>query len=376
MKKKITLILIFCAFTFINVRAQISLGAGDFPTAGLNFKYYGTDTTTALTPLVSLGSPGAGGTYSISAGIASHIVDTVIQHYVATSQTPFPADHPNSNVGLFTWPVMLDAGIGTPDTVAWLWSFFNSTATGVNMNGLSAIIDTQMFGTTIPGPLVPFSKNYNPGLTIMSSSFNLGYHVHDSIYHCIVLGVGWPIARVEYITRDVEIDGWGTLTTPKGSYDVLRGKVRIVRAENYIQPADTANPTFHDYFWEYYYEFYAKGLGAPACLIRMDENFANVLTVNFTDFPPAGIQETRLPAMSIYPNPATDHIIIGPDITSGKPLTLVISDISGKRIREIQNPEMSSINTMNIDVSGLEAGTYFVQVVTEKKIFSQKFIKM
>lgn len=72
-------------------------------------------------------------------------------------------------------------------------------------------------------------------------------------------------------------------------------------------------------------------------------------------------------AVSIYPNPTTDHVIVTAPVGS----QVIISDISGRRISE--NEFVSE--KMNIDFSSYNSGLYFVQITHNGVAFSGKLIK-
>ena len=73
--------------------------------------------------------------------------------------------------------------------------------------------------------------------------------------------------------------------------------------------------------------------------------------------------------ISIYPNPVTNNLNVAG--LTGKS-TLKITNIAGKTMME-QNTDA---NSLNIDLSGLKAGTYILSLTDEaERIFIKKFIK-
>lgn len=72
-------------------------------------------------------------------------------------------------------------------------------------------------------------------------------------------------------------------------------------------------------------------------------------------------------AVSIYPNPASDHVIVTAPIGS----QVVITDIAGRRVSEYEIVG----TTIDINVSSYNSGLYFVQITHDGVAFSGKLIK-
>lgn len=80
-----------------------------------------------------------------------------------------------------------------------------------------------------------------------------------------------------------------------------------------------------------------------------------------------GVQEIQKDMQwELYPNPATNEINIKG--ISGEELKIQIIDLNGKIL-------LSTENNHSVNVSGLNAGTYFVRIIRDSKVEQQKFIK-
>lgn len=73
--------------------------------------------------------------------------------------------------------------------------------------------------------------------------------------------------------------------------------------------------------------------------------------------------------LSVYPNPANDRLYIS-NLTDSHKITFSIIDLLGKTIIN------ESLDSDYIDISMLESGVYFIQLNTENKISTAKFIKV
>ncbi len=81
-----------------------------------------------------------------------------------------------------------------------------------------------------------------------------------------------------------------------------------------------------------------------------------------------GIEKSlKIEEISIYPNPVINQLIIGN--TNLKITKMTIIDLTGKFVKTIKQ------NFNTIDVSNLEAGIYFVKLISNKKTIIKKFVK-
>ena len=93
-----------------------------------------------------------------------------------------------------------------------------------------------------------------------------------------------------------------------------------------------------------------------------EETYNDWVLINFT-----GIKQTEEPQITVYPNPATDYIVV-----KGAPLsTVTVSDLSGRTIyRQAHTGE-----SKNIATASWESGIYLVTVQTEHTKVVSKILK-
>ncbi len=72
----------------------------------------------------------------------------------------------------------------------------------------------------------------------------------------------------------------------------------------------------------------------------------------------------------IYPNPVMDILNINIFLKSNEVLPLVVTDILGNSVLK------TTSNISALDVSHLQSGLYFINVVSDNKIFTHKFMKL
>ena len=84
--------------------------------------------------------------------------------------------------------------------------------------------------------------------------------------------------------------------------------------------------------------------------------------------PPSGINENSLPnKIKVFPNPATDNIII----ESPQQAVIEISNIEGQIINRLKIKD----NKTDIDISDFASGVYIIRAQTDSGIKTEKFIK-
>jgi hypothetical protein len=81
--------------------------------------------------------------------------------------------------------------------------------------------------------------------------------------------------------------------------------------------------------------------------------------------------------ITLYPQPATDLLNISYDNPKDSYLTISITDLNGKLVKEISNNDFKPAGKQNLqyNLSGLTSGTYILQISSEKGILSKKFVK-
>ena len=76
--------------------------------------------------------------------------------------------------------------------------------------------------------------------------------------------------------------------------------------------------------------------------------------------------------VTVYPNPANDHILISVAGKKSDRKTISISDFSGRVVFQTQK---SVENTYMVDVSGLKKDFYIVEVWSGAKVYRKKWFR-
>lgn len=98
---------------------------------------------------------------------------------------------------------------------------------------------------------------------------------------------------------------------------------------------------------------------------------------NFTTQNTVGIEELTADLnISLFPNPASQNIILNYESTSSKEMMITISDISGKELQTNQFSSSIGKNQQQLSIENLEAGIYFMEIKDDVASKKLKFIKL
>ncbi|MEP7129145.1 MAG: choice-of-anchor V domain-containing protein [Chitinophagales bacterium] len=91
-----------------------------------------------------------------------------------------------------------------------------------------------------------------------------------------------------------------------------------------------------------------------------------------------GINElAEINSLNVFPNPATDHVIITYYLNQQQPVIISLYDLAGKRISQLTN-ETQQAGTYNLSYSldKIESGLYVVRLETGNQSLSRKIVKL
>ncbi|MBC7696419.1 MAG: DUF4465 domain-containing protein [Burkholderiales bacterium] len=98
---------------------------------------------------------------------------------------------------------------------------------------------------------------------------------------------------------------------------------------------------------------------------------------NFTIQSTVGIEELSADLnISLFPNPASQNIILNYESKSSKQIMMTIYDITGKELQTNQFTSSIGTNQQKISVETLEAGIYFLEMKDQQSSKKIKFIKL
>lgn len=205
--------------------------------------------------------------------------------------------------------------------------------------------------------------DYSNPMTVFELPLSMGTSGNDNFESSFFSGVQFERTG----TTDWEVDGWGTLITPAGTFnDVIRVKMNQEILDD--GGAMQVESNFEIYHW------YKAGTNSPLLVVTYSETTivgtppqaAQVL--QYLDLP-LSTSDSYIDEAKIYPNPVQDNMYI--DIKNENVQSIRIIDIQGKE--HLNTSFLPSIN-----LSELDGGIYFVELLgSNHSILSRnKFIKL
>jgi len=335
MKKQ--LLSIIALLSFGTVTAQITITQADVAPLGFVI-FRGTDTTFTETPI------GPGGT-NMSWDF-SGIVDDTGDTLAISDPSVFPAfsNFPSSNIAIIN-------GGGTA------YGILNSSSLSIigqtaTVAGTDIVVDVNP-----PEIVVDFPANYND--SYFNSSIAYGAFPYTA-------QAGVDSARIKSVKdKQVDIDAWGSLIIPFGTFNVIRTKESIIQYDTVdahltgfppiVPPSWTnvqANETHTTHF-----TYWANGIGFPVMEADSLEATGEVNVTWLLQSPTASIKEqTSLTNALVYPNTAKDLVTIR--LTNSSAATIEVTDVLGKQVKKLSEQKIAS----TLNVSDLTEGIYVYKV--------------
>ena len=207
--------------------------------------------------------------------------------------------------------------------------------------------------------------------------FPLEYENQDSS----VSGIEYNIPGTGYLLIDRKrkntVDGWGTLITPYGSFEVLRMISEVTEYDSiYIDSLETGVPVNRNYLE---YKWMAKGRKIPLLQITND---LSGLIVTYQDSARINLDNVneyfiKNESLKVYPNPASSELFVEFDLIRRGDFYIDIYNISGK---QIYNKSIHSLASgfnrimINLEDLSLTDGTYLITIRADNQFVSRKVI--
>lgn len=249
-----------------------------------------------------------------------------------------------------------------PITLEEISQFTKNTPTAINSVGYEFIIN----GQGVPAKSDTIETRYPLPLTYGDSYTSRGY---TDLNMNPIYDAKW----IQHRYRESVVDGWGSITTPYGTFDVLRINHRILETDSLYITFDTLAtwigipvPEAHEYEW--------RSLTEKEAILRVRTSVIlgteQVTGIEYRDeYNGLGVAEQEVTA-TLFPNPATDQLTV---LASGDIVSLKVIDQRGQMV-EIPTVQLNG-KQGTVNVSELAAGMYHVVVQTANGVYTQLFGK-
>jgi hypothetical protein len=167
-------------------------------------------------------------------------------------------------------------------------------------------------------------------------------------------------------TRKNTVDGWGTVTTPFGTFDVLRIKSDVHEFDSiYVDSLQMGIP-LDRYYTEY--KWMAKDQKEP--VVQITSDFTGGLVVTYRDSVRAiyeAVDENLFAnrSLTVYPNPVEREFQVEFELSEKTNTVLILYDIAGRKIytEQIVNT-VKGLNkkTVSLQKAVLKEGAYVLEI--------------
>jgi len=339
--------------------SQITVIDNDFPSGGDTVMVSSSDETS-----LDFTTTGANSTWDFSLiNISAQQIDTF--HSVASGPFLYQAVFNNTwtnpdYVSDYFVPLTnlnLGQGLAVESPVSFIRitpSTVENTGMGMNLNGVD-----------IPASSDSVDVIYELPMTYTDSWISNSYTNID-------LSSQFDGIFIRHQQRNSIVDGWGQITTPFNSFDVIRVK-SLVSVQDSIYVGflsswiELPTPDQIEYSW------FANGQKIPVMQI-ITQDIAGTETITSVKFKDkkryfAGMYDQSNSNTTIFPNPATDDVTIS---FEGDVQTLEIYSVSGKLVYQLNSESISSNH--KIDIGDWEKGVYMVKLTGESETSTSRFI--
>lgn len=344
--KHLLLLAVLFALT-ARMQAQVEITSEDLPGPNENYQLVNVSSL----ELSNYSEPGGGQVWDFSnltpitnETAAFGTVSSAPFAYQFLFNNPFDSDHQATHItegeGIDLVAVSIDE----------FFFFYKKTASSYNIVG---------YGGTVSG--IPIPSQTNPIDVVYELPMNYeDTHASFSTWNVEIPTLGSYFQEQD---RSYEIDAWGTITTPAGTYDALRLRMEIVAEDSVF--VDTFGQGFTFTRVTTSYQWLAPGEGVPVFEITESDFGAPTARYKSDEEVPISVPEASdRQVASISPTLCDTHFkVSGQD--SGVPVLLF--DLQGRQLAQFNQATFC-------DLSGLPAGCYIAVLQSQGKPHSERLI--
>jgi len=238
----------------------------------------------------------------------------------------------------------------------------------------SSAFDNVGFGSAING--IPSSTRNVP--VDREYEFPMNYGATHSSFSEFEISVPTFGHYGQTLDRNDTIDGWGSLTLPNGTYEVLRVKSILHKIDTtYLDllgfGATIPRPEEIEYKW------LSNGTGVP--LLKIITNAGVVSQIEYQDelsVIASVVKTNKIEEVVVFPNPTKSHLVIDFKTNISGNLKVNLKDISGKNVAVIYaNTISTGSKKLLIDLTqyAVKQGIYFLTfTVDEQQYYTKKIV--
>lgn len=239
---------------------------------------------------------------------------------------------------------------------------------------------SQFSGVGIAGKIagLPLPTKYDDPDILYN--FPLNYGDIDSCESSFDISIPLMGSLVEERDRKNIVDGWGTLITPYGSFQVLRIKSELMKKDSlHVDSLGISIPAITTNTIEY--KWIGNSHGIP--LLQINTNLGIATSIEYLDsirnvisWSVEEISQQDL-SLNIYPNPAIDEFQINYNLSKRSEIEISICSVNGQKsdllINDVRSKGVHS-EIFSLADFNLEPGVYILQFKTNYCINTKSLI--
>lgn len=224
------------------------------------------------------------------------------------------------------------------------------------------------FGATINS--IPTSVRYDSIDVVYKYPMN--YNDRDSSVSKYIVSIPTLGAYGQRKKRVNHVEGWGTVTTPYGTFSALKMKSTLYITDTiYYATASFGTkvnrPVQIDYSW------ITNGEKVPVLSITTGAT-GTILAVDYKDIKRNGVtqvginEEEMISMLRVFPNPASDILQINYTLNQASVVKLQLLNTQGQVVKQLATTSTAIGEQMSyFDLTGLAKGLYFLQLTTNSE---------
>src|SRR6185312_135219 len=364
--KKYYIAILFAFLVALKGYSQITITQADMPQPGDTIRL---STTTDTTSLPNFANTGANYTWDYSALIPkSQTIDT----FMSVTSTPFGYQLYFNNIIFYPAYVATVAQVApTPPsipslTITKVIDYFKATSAAYENVGVGEALNN------VPTSIMEDTIDY-------IYRFPMNYGNSDSCYSAYHVSIPSFGYYGNHQHRVNHVDGWGTLKTPYGTFSALRVTTTLTTSDSIYVTSFSFGitlpvPTQLQYKW------FVVGQHLP--VLQVNESvvlgvpvFSNIVYKDSARMV-QGIAQINsvLNGIKVFPNPAQNLVYISSPATISN-AEVCLYNVMGQKIIQNHINKLGAGNAVNLDISALPSGNYFLNVISEGRIASFKVTK-
>lgn len=275
----------------------------------------------------------------------------------------------------YAQPLLGNTAVGAlPVTDAYeYYNYAGTSSSRLEIKGFGAYVTIP--GTTTP---VPLPAIYSSPDVVYQFPITFGNTDSSVSGYEVTIPLGGIIGDVTFKRNQKRVnvvDGWGSIVTPAGNFDVLRVKSSIDRVDSLITALAPigfpSKPIEH------------KWLGKTKKIPVFQTNgtdLAGTFTPNLITFwgqAASGLNQVNESGNAlIYPNPTDGNSTIQYELKQVSDVDILILDMQGKMVGQFHFKQQSTGNhSEGLPLGGLPKGNYLIQCKTGSDLINSKLVK-